>query len=74
MFYLLEVTVTDKTSKAVYEYETLDLAVANFHSKLGSQMKSDACNSELVMVIDYNGAVYRSEHYVKPVEEPEPEE
>lgn len=68
MIYLLEVTTTDKVSKAVYEYATLNEAKANFHSKLGSQMKSSSCNAELVMVIDEYGAVYASERYTKPAE------
>lgn len=67
MFYVIEITTTDKASKAVYQYETLDEAIANFHSKMGSQMKNAACNAELVVVIDDHGAVYRSEHYAKPV-------
>lgn len=73
MFYVLEVTTTDKVSKAVYQYDTLNEAKANFHSKLGSQMKSAACLAELVMVIDEYGAVYASERYTKPAE-PETEE
>lgn len=68
MFFLLEITTTDKISKAVYQYDTLNEAKANFHSKLGSQMKSDACNAELVMVVDEYGAVYASERYTKPTE------
>lgn len=76
MFYVLEITTTDKASKAVYSYDTLEEAVANFHSKLGSWMKNETCQAELVMVIDDNGAVYRSEKYTKPytapVEEPAP--
>ena len=73
MFYLLEVTTTDKISKAVYQYDTLNEAKANFHSKLGSQMKSASCLAELVMVIDEYGAVYASERYTKAPEEPETE-
>lgn len=68
MFYLLEVTTTDKISKAVYQYDTLSEAKANFHSKLGGQMKSAACLAELVMVIDEYGAVYASERYTKAAE------
>ena len=57
MFYLLEVTTTDKVSKAVYQYDTLNEAKANFHSKLGSQMKSASCLAELVMVIEIYDAI-----------------
>lgn len=68
MFFVLEITTTDKISKAVYQYDTLEEAVGNFHSKMGSQMKSASCLAELVMVIGEDGAVYRSEKYNKPTE------
>lgn len=68
MFYLLEITTTDKVSKAVYEFATLNEAKAAFHSKLGSQMKSAACQAELVMVIDEYGASYAMERYTKAAE------
>lgn len=68
MYYLTEITTTDKISKAVYQYETLDEAKANYHTKMGNQMKSAACKDELCVVIDGAGAVHVSDHYVKPVE------
>lgn len=74
MFFVLEITNTKqadgtiKTEKGVYNYDTLNLAKANFHSKLGVQMKAEACAAELVMVIDDAGAVYASEKYTKPAE------
>ena len=70
MFFVIEITTTDSIAKGVYQYDTLDAAIANFHSKLGSWMKNETCQAELVMVIDDAGAVYRSEKYTKPVEEP----
>jgi len=79
MFYVLEVTQTKqadgtvKTEKGVYNHETQAQAVQSFHSRIGGQMKQDACISELVMAIGDDGAVYRSEKYVKPVEEEQPE-
>lgn len=68
MFYLIEITTTDKAAKAVYQYDTLDEAKANYHTKMGNQMKSAACKDELCVIIDSNGAVHVSDHYVKPVE------
>ena len=74
MFYVLEVTQTKqadgtvKTEKGVYSYETQAQAVQSFHSRIGGQMKQDACISELVMVIGDDGAVFRSEKYTKPAE------
>ena len=84
MFYVIEVSTGDAAiaGKAVYQYETQEEAVGTFHSKLGAAMKSDKFTTELCMVIDDNGAVYRSEKYTKavqpveeePVEEPIEEE
>ncbi len=71
MFYLLEVSTGDSAiaGSAVYTYPTLNGAVATFHSKLGSAMKSPMYATMLVMVIGDDGAVYRTEKYTKPVEE-----
>ena len=66
MYFVIEITTTDSIAKGVYQYDTLDAAIANFHSKLGSWMKNETCQAELVMVIDDAGAVYRSEKYTKP--------
>ena len=73
-FYLIEITGenTGKVSKAIYEYNTLNEAVANFHSKLGAAMKSELYNSELVMVINSEGGVHMSEKYTKPIPAEEP--
>lgn len=71
MYFLVEITTTNTTSPAVYQYETLDAAKANYHSKMGAQMKSAACNDELCVIIDSDGAVHVSDHYAKPVAEPE---
>ena len=73
MFFVFEVTETDKITPAVGKFDTQEAAVQSFHQRLATQMKAAACLSELVMVIDDNGAVYRSERYTKPVE-PEEEE
>lgn len=71
MFYVIEITNGDSkvSSKAVYEYTTLNEAVAAYHTKMGTAMRSDLYDSELVMVVDSEGAVYRSEKYTKPVAE-----
>lgn len=74
MFYVFEVTETGTISPAVGKFDTQEAAVQSFHQRLATQMKASACLSELVMVIDDNGAVYRSEKYTKPVEEPAPAE
>lgn len=73
-YYVVEISTGNASiaGKAIYEYETLNEAVANFHSKLGSAMKSELFNSELVMVINSEGGVHMSEKYIK--EQPESEE
>lgn len=65
MFYLIEISTGDTKiqGKAIYEYDSLDKAVANFHSKLGVAMKSELYKTELVMVIDENGSVWKVEKY-----------
>lgn len=68
MYFVIEITTTGSIAKGVYQYDTLDAAIANFHSKLGSWMKNETCQAELVMVIDDAGAVYRTEKYTKPIE------
>lgn len=70
-FYLIEISEGEQsiTGKAIYEYATLNEAVANFHSKLGSAMKSNLFTSELVMVINSDGGIHKSEKYVADVAE-----
>lgn len=66
-FYLVEISTGNASiaGKAIYEYDSLNDAVANFHSKLGSAMKSELFESELVMVINSEGGVHMSEKYIK---------
>lgn len=68
-FYLIEISEGNQSiaGKAVYEYATLNEAVANFHSKLGAAMKSNLFTSELVMVINSDGGIHKSEKYVAEV-------
>jgi len=71
-YYVIEISVMKedptKDTKGIYTYDSLDKAVGTFHSKLGSAMKAETFLSELVMVIDDNGAVIKTEKYVAPVE------
>ena len=71
MYYLIEIATGDSkiAGKAVYGYSTRNEAVANFHSKLATAMKSDLYNTELVMVVDDIGHVITREFYTKPVGE-----
>lgn len=71
MFYVIEISTGDSSiaGRAVYESETLNAATALFYQKLANAMKSDLFTSELCMVIDAQGAVYRSEKYEKTIAE-----
>ena len=68
MFYVIEISTGDAkiAGKAIYQYNTIDEAIATFHSKLGTAMKSDLYATELIMVMDDEGAVLRVEKYIKP--------
>lgn len=75
-FYVIEITngADSIKGKAVYEHETETEAVATFHQKLSTAMKSDLYGSTLVMVIDRFGTMLRKEYWQKPSEETEPVE
>lgn len=71
-FYVIEITTyMDGTaeSKGMYAYQTLDEAVASFHSKMGGWMKNANCASELVMVVDSNGTCHKNERWERAVSE-----
>lgn len=57
--------------KAVYGYDTETEAVATFHQKLATAMKSGMFTSELVMVINSFGSVIKRERFGIPVEDRE---
>lgn len=67
-YYLVEISTGDAkvAGKAVYEYDNEKNAIANFHGKLSTAMKSDLYESELVMVVDENGRVIKQEKYAVP--------
>lgn len=71
MFYVIEISTGDAkiAGKAIYQYNTIDEAIATFHSKLGTAMKSDLYATELIMVMDDEGAVLRVEKYIKTITE-----
>lgn len=67
MYYVIEIAKGDAkiAGKGVYEYQTLEEAVGAWHAKLGAAMKSDLYVSDFCLVVGDDGAVYRSEQYVK---------
>lgn len=68
-FYVIEIAEGDAKikGKGIYEYATLNEAVANFHSKLGVAMKSDLYDSDLIMVVNSDGGIHKSEKFVREV-------
>lgn len=80
-YYLIEVSEGDSAiaGKAIYEYEDKDLAIANFHTKMGNAMKSALFSREQVMVINSANGVEKQEVWTRkvppqPEPTPEPEE
>ena len=75
-YYLVEVTTyMDGTKDAygVYPYDTKDLAVANFHSKMGGAMKNENYATELLTVLSGEGSVVKTEFFERPIPTPDPE-
>lgn len=74
-FYVIEIAEGDSkiSGKGIYEYKTQNEAVASFHKKLGTAMNSNLYSSDLVMVVDDNGMVYRTEKYVADIKPSEVE-
>lgn len=77
-YYLIEIADGDEKikGKAIYEFDTRDKAIANFHSKMGVAMKSDMYKSEQLIVINSaNGVeveeIYNNENWVEPLPESE---
>jgi hypothetical protein len=73
-YYVFEVANGDSkiAGVSVGTFDTEKDAVASFHQRLSTAMKSDLYESDMVMVIDDNGAVLKVEKYNAP--QPEPEE
>lgn len=69
-YYVVEISegASSIAGKAVYEFSTLNDAIASFHKKLGTAMSSDLYTSDLVMVINSVGGVHKSEYYIVETE------
>ena len=70
-YYLIEIADGDNKikCKGVYEYNTKNEAMANFHKKLGTAMGSELYTSELIMVVSSDGNLIAIEKYVAEVKE-----
>lgn len=64
-YFVVEIATGDAkiAGKGIYSYGTEKEAVASFHSKLGTAMKSELYTSELIMVVDAEGKVLKREKY-----------
>lgn len=49
--------------KSIYVYQTIDEAVASFHSQLGGAVGASTIDSVLCLVINSVGGVLRSEYW-----------
>lgn len=59
MYRLLEVTLTDKESVAIYDtYADKTAMLADFETKTGQAMKADAFHAELLVAFDSVGNIY----------------
>lgn len=68
-YFVVEISEGDAkiAGKGIYEYATERDAIASFHQKLATAMRSDLYTSDLVMVIDNYGSVQKREYYSKPI-------
>ena len=65
-YYVAEIqklSTSEKETSSVYSYGEKNMALGTFHSKLGSAMKSDIVESELLLVFDSEGSFYGVERY-----------
>lgn len=64
-YFVVEIATGDTkiAGKAIYGYETEKEAIAVFHQKLSTAMKSEMYTSSLVMVVDADGKVLKREKY-----------
>lgn len=70
-YYVIEIAEGDSKikGKGIYEYATKDEAIASFHSKMGTAMKSDLYTSEQLLVVDSNNVPIAAEKWVRMVQE-----
>lgn len=59
MFRLLEITLTDKETSAIYDNFADETALtAEFDTKMGAAIKADAYKAELLIAFDNTGKIY----------------
>lgn len=68
MYYLVEITTyvnSTPDAYAVYAHDSMDGAVAAFHQKMSGAMRNENYASELCIVIDGMGDMYKKEYWVR---------
>lgn len=71
-YYVIEIADGDAKIKGVSigTHDDIDKAVASFHSKMGTAMKSELYTREQLLVIDSFNNPLKSEVYERPVAQP----
>lgn len=69
MYYL--VIIQNDSAQAIYAYNSMDDALAQFHSELA--YRAEARTSTVCVILDANGALVKRDVWRKEVPEPEPE-
>lgn len=66
-YYVVEISEGDSKikGKGMYEYETRDEAVATYHSKIGTAMKSDLYTSHRICVLNDTMAIEMANVFVR---------
>lgn len=74
-FYVIELSEGDKkiSGKGIYEYNTLEEAIASYHGKMSTAMKSELYTREQITIINSQNVIYNkySEVFERPIK-PEP--
>lgn len=66
MFYLLEAKYTDNEAQALYSNYTTQIELLSaVETKLGQQMKDNACKAELLVAFDNTGWIYKQAYHSK---------
>ena len=64
---LIEVKTTDTDAKDMAKYASVDLVIANFHSKWGAAIKDNSVKAEMLLGIDGNGGTVAYTYWVRPI-------
>lgn len=68
-FYLVEIADGDSKikGKGMYDYATENEAIANYHAKIATAMKSELYTEQTLVVLNLDGKTLARNHYVAPI-------